>query len=583
MSAARHRKCAEVIVTLGALFLTSISTPVIADDEIEPAYLFQSQYYRRGFYTTAKEACEAAMPESPAYIVYSNPRGFANSQYGVGCAYRLERTRYGLSEVTDPWFGQGWMRIVRVCPAEYQFDSVTQKCRANKPHIDDVCPVGNPITPAMGTKQQNETDFRLPNSQVPLQVVRYYTSRATEPTLHYGQGWVLNPYSMRLAYFEALDRVSVYRAPDERWDFFLDSGIYRRVGAHGITANRVSTDQGERWIITGGTYDQEIYHLDGYLLELKKGRNWNRLQYSDATTLPSIAPKPGLLTRVADEAGRAIDFMYNDGAMLTEIRFAGEPLITYQYSDESAVGKRKLTSVMRTSGAQRHYQYMPEPSRVEVALSAEELSALTFVGGVSGDDAVRVLESGGGGWQRLLRTGNSITPLIAISDENGALYARWSYDDQGRAVSSEHAGGTDRTTLAYNEDGSTTVTNALGKQSRYHFTVINGSYKVTQVEGSATPYCAARSRSLSYDANGFVDMQTDWNGTVTDFDHNARGLEIRRVEAVGTLEARTIVTEWHPTLPLKTRVIEPGLQTVYTYDDGGRLTSTTMNPLPAQQ
>ncbi|MCO3156978.1 RHS repeat protein, partial [Pseudomonas aeruginosa] len=49
---------------------------------------------------------------------------------------------------------------------------------------------------------------------------------------------------------------------------------------------------------------------------------------------------------------------------------------------------------------------------------------------------------------------NSQNPrlLTGITDENGARYATWTYDDQGRAISSEHANGAEKVSLAYNDD-----------------------------------------------------------------------------------------------------------------------------------
>ncbi|WP_141243635.1 DUF6531 domain-containing protein, partial [Pseudomonas indica] len=55
--------------------------------------------------------------------------------------------------------------------------------------------------------------------------------------------------------------------------------------------------------------------------------------------------------------------------------------------------------------------------------------------------------------------------LTGISDERGIRYATWRYDSNGRAISSEHANGAEKVTLSYNADGSTTVTNELGKQT----------------------------------------------------------------------------------------------------------------------
>ncbi|MBU3059597.1 DUF6531 domain-containing protein, partial [Pseudomonas indica] len=43
--------------------------------------------------------------------------------------------------------------------------------------------------------------------------------------------------------------------------------------------------------------------------------------------------------------------------------------------------------------------------------------------------------------------------LTGITDERGIRYATWTYDDQGRAISSEHANGAEKVTLSYNADG----------------------------------------------------------------------------------------------------------------------------------
>ena len=58
--------------------------------------------------------------------------------------------------------------------------------------------------------------------------------------------------------------------------------------------------------------------------------------------------------------------------------------------------------------------------------------------------------------------------LTGIIDENGARFATYKYDPQGRAVSTEHAGGANKSTLAYTSPFvSTTVTDALNVSRTY--------------------------------------------------------------------------------------------------------------------
>ncbi len=171
--------------------------------------------------------------------------------------------------------------------------------------------------------------------------------------------------------------------------------------------------------------------------------------------------------------------------------------------------------------------------------------------------------------------------LTGITDENGVRYATWSYDAQGRAISSEHAGGVDKTTLDYTyledaTDPRVTVTNPLGKQATYHLTTIHGVRKVTQVEGHPSASCAGANKAYQYDANGNVISKTDWNGVTTTYTYDLdRNLELGRTEAAGTPEARTITTEWHPQFRLPTRVIEPNKITEYSYSPQGQLLNRT--------
>jgi len=168
--------------------------------------------------------------------------------------------------------------------------------------------------------------------------------------------------------------------------------------------------------------------------------------------------------------------------------------------------------------------------------------------------------------------------LTGITDERGVRYATWSYDDKGRAISSEHAGGVERGTVAYNADGSSTVTNELGKTTVYRFVSIGGIKRVSAIEGEASANCPNSNSTFSYDERGLLKTKTDNKGNVTAYGYNARGLEASRTEASGTPQARTITTEWHPTLNLPLTVTEPSRITTYTYDAQGRQLSQSVTP-----
>ncbi|MDH0336617.1 DUF6531 domain-containing protein [Metapseudomonas otitidis] len=167
--------------------------------------------------------------------------------------------------------------------------------------------------------------------------------------------------------------------------------------------------------------------------------------------------------------------------------------------------------------------------------------------------------------------------LTSITDERGIRYATWTYDGQGRAISSEHAGGAEKVTVAYNADGSSTVTNALGKRTTYRFQTIQGIRRITAIEGEPSANCPNSNSTFTYDDRGLVKTRTDNKGHVTTFDYNERGLEVSRTEAFGTPQARTITTTWHPTLFLPASVTEPDRITTYSYDDQGRQLSQSVS------
>lgn len=168
--------------------------------------------------------------------------------------------------------------------------------------------------------------------------------------------------------------------------------------------------------------------------------------------------------------------------------------------------------------------------------------------------------------------------LTGITDERGVRYATWSYDDQGRAISSEHAGGADKILIAYNADGSSTVTNELGKKATYRFQTIQGVRRITAIEGEPSANCPNSNSTFTYDDRGLLKTKTDNKGHLTTYDYNDRGLEISRTEAADTPQARTITTDWHPTLFLPVTVTEPAQITHYTYNDQGRQLSLTVTP-----
>jgi YD repeat-containing protein len=273
------------------------------------------------------------------------------------------------------------------------------------------------------------------------------------------------------------------------------------------------------WRFTNSDDDSvEIFDANGTLLSITSRSGLVQTLNYDAT---------GRLASVVDTFGRSLTFGYDDAtSQLTTVTDPAGNLIAYGYDSAS-----NLKTVTYSGGAIRTYVY-DNP---------------TFP--------------------------NAITGII---DENNNRHATYAYDPQGRAVSSEHAGGAGRVVLTFNADGSTTEADALNTQRIYGFQTVFRLIENTGVSQPCSNGCGASASASTYDPNtGFLSSSTDWNGNLTKFTKDVRGLEISRTEGLAatgatTPQTRTISTQWHPVFRLPVLVAEPLRITSYVYNgDGG--------------
>lgn len=264
------------------------------------------------------------------------------------------------------------------------------------------------------------------------------------------------------------------------------------------------------WRLVYSSGIEEHYDFEGRLTKIISANSEQQLTYN----------ANGLLTNLIDNQGHQLTFAYTN-TQLTSVTLDNTKTTTYTYAANGLIER-----ITHPDNTFRIYHY--EDSRFPTALTG-------------------------------------------ITDERNVRYATWAYDAQGRAISSEHAGGAEKTLLNFNADGSTTVTNSLGKQTIYRFDYINGAKRVVKVEGQASANCLAANKDYTYTPEGWLESKTDWKGIKTTYAYNALGQEIFRTEAFGTPEVRIIKTEWHSTLYLKTKITEPEREITFEYDNKGRM------------
>ena len=162
--------------------------------------------------------------------------------------------------------------------------------------------------------------------------------------------------------------------------------------------------------------------------------------------------------------------------------------------------------------------------------------------------------------------------LTGIIDENGQRYATWVYDDAGRAIHSEHAGGSDAVDISFQANGKRTVTDTSGSVSTYQVVSLHGTAKVAQLYKEKCADCGiAFSKQASYDSNGYPKFRIDADGNETAYYYNERGLLESKVKAFGsTREQRTSII-WHSKFNVPVAVRKEASSTYYTYDQSGKL------------
>ncbi|WP_231879551.1 RHS repeat-associated core domain-containing protein [Methylomonas koyamae] len=190
--------------------------------------------------------------------------------------------------------------------------------------------------------------------------------------------------------------------------------------------------------------------------------------------------------------------------------------------------------------------------------------------------------------------------LTGITDENGARFATWSYDGQGRANLSQHADGVEQVNLVYNSDSSTDVTDSLNTTRHYTFQNVLNVWKLTGLSQPGAAGGGTTTQTRSYDANGNLASQTDFNGNLSCYAYDlSRNLETVRLEglppgsscsanlagytpAAGST-VRKIVSQWHANYRLPTQIDEAGRRTTFSYDAGGNLLRKTVTDTATQQ
>jgi RHS repeat-associated protein len=431
------------------------------------------------------------------------------------------------------YVNSSYARVAVYDQSGYKGDVVFHESRCTAPEAADreenlgasCSAVGNPINPGIGNKYQAEIDFDG-FGDTKLDFARHYNSDPVVTSTSIGRQW-------RHSY----DRSVVVDA------FITEAAVYRPDG------------KVERFRRSGGAWvaDPNIVGRLEPLTDASGSITGWRYRSAD-DTVETFDPA-GRLIHLAFRGGRSLVFGYDASERLVTVTGDFGRSLNFAYDADN-----RIASVTDPTGTVHRYAYD----------AADNLARVVYPDDTPLDDTDNPA--------RTYVYENAAFPhaLTGIIDANGDRYATYEYDDQGRAVLTEHADGADRTEVTYNADETVTVTEASGATHVRGFQVNFGVVVPTTLSGDCTG-CGALGRT--YDTNGFLASSTDRNGNLTTYVNDARGLQISRTEAVGTTEERSVTTEWYSELRLPALITEAGRETRYEYDLNGNLVSRSITDL----
>ena len=470
-------------------------------------------------------------------VYYDNPYG-EDWGYRWTCSKSVDYARLSLFDR----YGNGSMAVKRFVQEEDPNNSVILICNAvaEKLNAEKDQPVeppcdsasgpfpqsGNPITVSTGNKFQKEVDYES-SKPFGLNFTRYYNSLLIDIAPNkIGNQWS-HSFGRHIVANDSLTVATLFRGNGQTISF-SGGDDYTSGSDNAYELVRLYDESGifSGWQSQDEQDNIEIYNVLGQLLSITNRIGQTQTLSHNLTIAEGGDDNDSTLDKITGHYGEVLWFTHGEG-QVSAITTPDGAVYRYDYD-----GAGNLTSVTYPDNNILTYHY----------------------------EEIRFPHH-----------------LTGITDENGARFATWTYNDEGLGISSEHTDGTEKETLEYRRNY-VTVTNPLGKQTTYYFDAINGVKKLTYVEGHASENCAAADKTYSYDTNGYLASKTDWQGNVTTYVHDARGLETSRTEASGTPQARTITTQWYTNFRLPIRITAPGQVTNFVYDTQGRLTSQTTQP-----
>lgn len=418
------------------------------------------------------------------------------------------------------------------CPDGYRiYDTHSGVCAPDGPFApktngpqcknDSILPrFGNPCNAATGNKYESETDY-AGSGPFPLIFQRNYNSILTEQSSNgkpLKTNW-RNTYDRSLLLTEGSITTIVARRPDGKvFNFTLNNGEFK--------SDTDVTDRLEQ-VPTGWTYTM---------------RDGTVEKYGSNSALLSITSPTGLTQKLS----------YNENGKVSSVTddFGNTLQLTYDANDN-------LATLTTPTNQTIHYTY-----------NATNLERVDYP-----DNTTKLYHYENPNFPRHL-TG------ISYVDSEGVAkrYATFAYDANGKAISTEHAGGMERFTFSYDSATQTTVRDASNKEQVLTFLTAMGIQNIV----SSSNQSDGKSLTQLFDENNNLICKKNEEGRITTFSYNSTNQKTTMTEGLtGTCTSpqntsvtkTTTFTYISPLLNVLTSIESPSVlsgqtkKILLTYDD----------------
>lgn len=497
---------------------------------------------------------------------------------------------------TDQYLGMVCIAEAQiVCPSDYFFDPLTgfckEKCDCNELKIDGECvemPVDSSIdwldSNALYLFPDNNHDDAPRCEPQPLDEVDACPSRGNSTQ-------VGNPIDC--ASGRKIQTETDYRG------FGIDPITYQRTyrSPEPASTDDPSTGNAASGWINAGTPNFSIttYEDGSQLAYFSVGEWYRRAFYRESSTqdwqsnpnLPNVSVSPqGGGTRITMQQGRSFEL---NASGQVEQSFDRQHLrYSYEYTEVS--GTPKVSEVRNRAGETLSYTYEGPNGSLSQITDQDGLSIhyrydvqgnLTEV--IYPDNSPEYLADNP---RKVYLFEHPDFPhhLTGIVDEAGNRFATFAYDEDGRAIRTEHADGAERVEVEYPADGEAVVRfyqdgdSGLYREEHYTYGVFRGAHHMTSKAITLCHGCATGTETWDYNPDGLLVRHTSPGGQITEWNHDTQGRVVAETVAERTPDARTTTYVWHTDWNQLERVETDTEITSYVYDDDGQLVETTITP-----